>query len=102
MNTRACGPDSSRRESAISAAREMPIAAASSTSASSRGVSQPAAVSGITAESSASRTEVAASGIGSTAGLLFQAPALLGVLQRGGDVVELAAEHRLEVVDGEA
>ena len=41
-----------------SAARSTPIAAASSSSASSRGVSQPAAVSAITAESSASRTLV--------------------------------------------
>src|SRR5919197_4026166 len=72
------------------------MAAASSTSASSRGVSTPAAVSAINAESSASRTLVSASR------LELKPLALLGVLQRAGDVVELACQHGVEVVDGEA
>ena len=58
MNTRAAGPATSRRESEISSARETPSAVASNTSASRRGCSQPAAVSGIIAESIASRTGV--------------------------------------------
>src|SRR4051812_29888311 len=52
-----------RPGSANSAARSTPSTCASSTSASSRGVSHPAAVSAITAESSASRTVVTASGV---------------------------------------
>ena len=51
-----------RPGSAISAARSTPSAAASSTSASRRGVSQPDAVSAISAESRASRTVVCARG----------------------------------------
>src|SRR5689334_4539796 len=69
------------------------MAAASRTSASSRAVSTPAAVSAISAESSASRTLVSASR------LELKPLALLGVLQRAGDVVELAGEHGVEVVD---
>src|SRR5690349_14689605 len=97
MNTRAAGPGTPSRELATSVARSVPIAAASSTSASSRGFSQPAAVKGIVAESSASRPDVVAL----ANRLLFEPAALLGVLQGGADLVQLAAEHGLEVVDGE-
>jgi hypothetical protein len=54
----------------------------------------------ISAESSASRTVVRASGAAGS--LELEPAALLGVLQRAGDVVELARQHLLEVVDREA
>jgi hypothetical protein len=62
MKRRAASGSIPRPGSDTITARSTPIAAASSSSASSRGVSQPAAVSAITAESSASRIEVWASG----------------------------------------
>src|SRR5688500_10944686 len=84
-----------------SAVRSMPSASASSTSASSRGVPDPAAAIAMTAESSASRTEAPPNAL--TRVLLrgrleLQDAPLLVVLQRLGELVERALEHLVEVV----
>src|SRR3954453_7563795 len=72
----------------------------SSTSASRRGVSTPAASSATTAESSASRTGVPAIGrsAGAGGGLGFEPAALLVGRERGGELVERALEDGVEVV----
>src|SRR5215212_3004763 len=62
MNSRAATGSTGRPGSATITPRSTPMAAASRISASSRGVSTPAARSAMTAESSASRTGVWASG----------------------------------------
>src|SRR3954453_9162208 len=93
---------------ATSAARSTPSASATSTSASSRGVSQPAASNDGTAASSTSaavipgevivlgRSWFAPSGRGG----LERAPLLVG-LEAGGEVIEVAGEHPLDVSLGE-
>src|SRR6266545_4770450 len=85
-------------------ARSTPIAAASRSSASSSGVSTPAARSGMVALSSASRTGMPASGPPIQylrRGLGGEPLALLLVGQRARELVQVPAEHRVEVVDGE-
>src|SRR5690348_10176878 len=98
----------------ISAARSTPSACASSSCASRSGVSEPAAAIAIRAESSASRTGVARRpasccggcvmsvwadpGGASRRGLRLQAPALLVGLEPGGELVQLALQHLVEVV----
>src|SRR5438046_8837244 len=83
--------------SSTSRARSTPSAPASSSSASSRGVSQPAAARVEEASRRASAIEGAARASGNR-GLLFQPTALLVVLQRGGQLVELAHQDPVEVV----
>src|SRR5215207_6813735 len=109
---RAASGSSARPGSATIAARSTPMAAASSSSASSRGVADPAAVSAITAESSASRTLVRPISRSGERGTSRKVPgarrrsggggvepaALLLVLQRRGELVELALEQLVEVV----
>src|SRR5947209_12626921 len=71
---------------------------ASSTEASSHGVSQPAAASAAAASLIAPRTVTPSVTAASGNRLLLQTTALLVVLERGGDVVELAHQHGIEVV----
>src|SRR6185436_3814039 len=92
---RTASPGSSASGSRYSAARSTPMAAASRTSASSRGVSTRAARSGITALSSASRTGMPVLRRGAGEPLTA-----LGVPQGVGELVELARQHRVEVVRG--
>src|SRR5262249_36409721 len=87
--------------------RETPSTSARSSSASSRGVSLPPAPIAVSAPCSASRTEVPPPACAtallrsSGRGLGLEAPPALVGLQRGGDLVELALEHLVEVVDGD-
>src|SRR5436189_1138717 len=92
-NGRTAAAGSSASGSRWSAARSTPIAAASRTSASSRGDSTRAARSGMVALSSASRTVMPVLG-----GSAFEPLAALEVPQRLGELVELAGQDRVEVV----
>src|SRR5215212_7061206 len=92
-NGRTASPSSSASGSRCSAARSTPIAAASMTSASSRGDSTRAARSGMVALSTASRTVMPVLG-----GSAFEPLAALEVPQRIGELVELAGEDGVEIV----
>src|SRR4051812_45921965 len=90
---------------ATSAARSTPSVSATSTSASSRGLSQPAASSDGTAASSTSAAVIPGEFIvlGRSSfspsvrrGGLESAPLFVG-LEAGGEVVELAGQHPLDV-----
>src|SRR5690242_19743210 len=72
-------------------ARSTPSTQASSTSASNRGVSHPAACSRAVAAARAAPTD-------SAAGTLLQPPALLIVLERVGEFTQLAQQDLVEVV----
>src|SRR5207237_6907970 len=83
--------------STTSRARLTPSTSPSSSSASSRGLSTPAAASAAVPRASASRTCTATAVSGNRT--LLQAPVLLVVLKRGGQLVELAHQDCVEVVD---
>src|SRR5438477_10728981 len=87
-----------------SRARSTPRTAASSSSASGRGASQPARPSVAAPPPIASRTVTvpAASAVPSGKRPLLQPPALLVVLERGAQLVELAEQDLIEVVQAQS
>src|SRR5262249_50677737 len=89
--------ESDESESITSRARSTPRTSASSNSASSRGLSTLAAASAIVPSAIASRTRTAEAVSGHGPLLPAQTP-LVG-LERGGQLIELAHQDPVEVVD---